>query len=88
MSSAADTLASKRGWSEKLRDLEHATFGHGGRSGRTTPTQTPSSATDNDEWIDEKWLREQEQRKEKRRKRKKAEVYVCFLCLIFHLHFF
>ncbi|KAJ7843969.1 hypothetical protein B0H13DRAFT_131525 [Mycena leptocephala] len=76
MSSAADTLASKRGWSEKLRDLEHATFGHGGRSGRTTPTQTPSSATDNDEWIDEKWLREQEQRKEKRRKRKKAEVYI------------
>ncbi|KAJ7745266.1 DUF1212-domain-containing protein [Mycena olivaceomarginata] len=40
-----------------------------------TPVQTPSSGTDRDEWIDEKWLRDQEHRKEKRRKRKKAEVY-------------
>ncbi|KAF7358538.1 DUF1212-domain-containing protein [Mycena venus] len=74
MSSYADTLASKRGWTEKLNDLGHATFG--GRSGRGTPVQTPSSGTDHDEWIDEKWFREQEQRKEKRRKRKKAEVYI------------
>ncbi|KAJ6506708.1 hypothetical protein C8R45DRAFT_1050936 [Mycena sanguinolenta] len=82
-SSAADTLASKRGWSEKLGDLQHAAFvnpfgygGGGGRSGRSTPVGTPSSGTDRDEWIDEKWLRDQEQRKEKRRKRKKAEVYI------------
>ncbi|KAJ6535102.1 hypothetical protein B0H19DRAFT_438018 [Mycena capillaripes] len=72
--SVTDTLASKRGWTEKLRDLEHATFGT--RSGRSTPAQTPSSATDHDEWIDEKWLKEQEHRREKRRKRKKAEVYI------------
>ena len=77
MSSAADTLSSKRGWTEKLNGLQHATFG--GRSGRSTPVQTPSSGTDRDEWIDEKWLRDQEHRKEKRRKRKKAEVYVSFL---------
>ncbi|KAJ7745256.1 hypothetical protein B0H14DRAFT_3606534 [Mycena olivaceomarginata] len=74
MSSAADTLSSKRGWTEKLNGLQHATFG--GRSGRSTPVQTPSSGTDRDEWIDEKWLRDQEHRKEKRRKRKKAEVYI------------
>ncbi|KAJ7860246.1 hypothetical protein B0H14DRAFT_3624004 [Mycena olivaceomarginata] len=74
MSSAADTLSSKRGWTEKLNGLQHATFG--GRSGRCTPVQTPSSGTDRDEWIDEKWLRDQEHRKEKRRKRKKAEVYI------------
>ncbi|KAJ7100584.1 hypothetical protein C8R43DRAFT_247729 [Mycena crocata] len=74
MSSVADTLASKRGWSEKLRDLEQVTFGT--RSGRSTPVQTPSSSTDHDEWIDEKWMRDQEMRKEKRRKRKKAEVYI------------
>ncbi|KAJ7214244.1 hypothetical protein B0H12DRAFT_367563 [Mycena haematopus] len=73
-SSAADTLASKRGWSEKLTDLQHAAFG--GRSGKSTPVQTPSSGTDREEWIDEKWLRDQEHRKEKRRKRKKAEVYI------------
>ncbi|KAF7341922.1 DUF1212-domain-containing protein [Mycena sanguinolenta] len=83
VSSAADTLASKRGWSEKLGDLQHAAFafghgGGGGRSGRSTPagTGTPSSGTDRDEWIDEKWLRDLEQKKEKRRKRKKAEVYI------------
>ncbi|KAK7002440.1 DUF1212-domain-containing protein [Favolaschia claudopus] len=77
ISSMADTLASKRGWTDKLQDLGH--FGGGGigggggwRSGRTTP----SSGTDRDEWIDEKWLRDQEQRREKRRKRKKAEVYI------------
>ncbi|KAJ7024858.1 hypothetical protein C8F04DRAFT_150859, partial [Mycena alexandri] len=36
-----DTLASKRGWTEKLRDLEATTFGFAngnGRSGRSTPT--------------------------------------------------
>ncbi|KAJ7760897.1 DUF1212-domain-containing protein [Mycena maculata] len=74
MSSVADTLASKRGWTEKLRDIEHVTFG--GRSGRSTPAQTPSSTTDREEWIDEKWARDQEGRREKRRKRKKAEVYI------------
>ncbi|KAJ7482684.1 hypothetical protein FB451DRAFT_1029898 [Mycena latifolia] len=74
VSSVADTLASKRGWTEKLRDIEHVAFGV--RSGRSTPVQTASSATDPDEWIDERWMREQETRREKRRKRKKAEVYI------------
>ncbi|KAJ6632256.1 hypothetical protein B0H10DRAFT_9933 [Mycena sp. CBHHK59/15] len=68
--STMSSLASKRGWTEKLRDLEHATFG-----GWSTPAQTPSSATDNEEWLDEK-QREQGNRREKRRKRKKAEVYI------------
>ncbi|KAJ6550865.1 hypothetical protein DFH09DRAFT_925648 [Mycena vulgaris] len=84
VSSVADTLASKRGWTEKLRDIEQVTFGTA-RSGRSTPMQTRSgystpgqtaSSTDPDEWIDEKWMRDQENRKEKRRKRKKAEVYI------------
>ncbi|KAJ7687847.1 hypothetical protein B0H17DRAFT_939050 [Mycena rosella] len=75
VSSVADTLASKRGWTEKLRDIEQVTFG-AARSGRSTPVQTASSATDPDEWIDERWIREQETRREKRRKRKKAEVYI------------
>ncbi|KAJ6455277.1 hypothetical protein C8R47DRAFT_1228304 [Mycena vitilis] len=76
------SLASKRGWTEKLRGMEHAMAfaASGGRSGRSTPVQTPSSGTDReqeqDEWIEEKWLREQETRREKRRKRKKAEVYI------------
>ncbi|KAJ7440306.1 hypothetical protein B0H11DRAFT_545821 [Mycena galericulata] len=74
MNSMADTLASKRGWTEKLRDLEHVAFG--GRSGRSTPAQTPSSSTDHEEWLDEKVAREQEGRRDKRRKRKKAEVYI------------
>lgn len=74
MNSVGNTLASKRGWTEKLRDIEHVAFG--GRSGRSTPAHTPSSTTDREEWIDEKWARDQEGRREKRRKRKKAEVYV------------
>ncbi|KAJ7751699.1 hypothetical protein B0H16DRAFT_1548054 [Mycena metata] len=85
-----DTLASKRGWTEKLRDLEATTFGgtgfagwngESGRSGRSTPTaRTPS--TDDEKGGEERWRwerareREQEGRKEKRRKRKKAEVYI------------
>ncbi|KAJ7629176.1 DUF1212-domain-containing protein [Mycena polygramma] len=79
---ATPSLASKRGWTEKLRGMEHAMAfaASGGRSGRSTPVQTPSSGTDReqdqDEWIEEKWLREQETRREKRRKRKKAEVYI------------
>ncbi|KAJ7127890.1 hypothetical protein C8R44DRAFT_830322 [Mycena epipterygia] len=74
VSSVADTLASKRGWTEKLRDIEQVTFGT--RSGRSTPAQTASSGSDHEEWINEKWVRDQENRKEKRRKRKKAEVYI------------
>ncbi|CAK5277842.1 unnamed protein product [Mycena citricolor] len=77
LSELAGSLASKRGWQEKLKDIEHLTFG--GRSGKSTPGQTtPStSMTDRDEWLDEKAVRDQEQhRREKRRKRKKAEVYI------------
>ncbi|KAJ7101471.1 hypothetical protein B0H15DRAFT_816210 [Mycena belliarum] len=73
-SSTLDTLASKRGWTEKLRGLEQATFGV--RSGRSTPVPSASSTTDREEWIDERWMREQEARREKRRKRRKAEVYI------------
>ncbi|KAJ7058039.1 DUF1212-domain-containing protein [Mycena amicta] len=64
-----DTLASKRGWTEKLRDTEAFTFG--GRSGRTTPVQTPSTASDEAvaEWLDEKWSKEQDKKKKERRKR-------------------
>ncbi|KAF7297301.1 hypothetical protein MIND_00963300 [Mycena indigotica] len=69
------SLASKRGWTEKLRDME--AFAFGGRSGRTTPVQTPSTATDeNPEWLDEKWTKEQDKKKRERKKRKKAEVYI------------
>ncbi|KAF7320954.1 hypothetical protein HMN09_00182100 [Mycena chlorophos] len=74
MSSLADsTFASKRGWTDKLRDMEAFAFGTGTRSGRSTP----STATDEQlEWLDEKWTREQERKKRERRKRKKAEVYI------------
>lgn len=53
----------------------------GGRSGRSTPAQSPTPTTENDEWIDEKRLQEEERRREKKRKRKKAEVYVSLLFL-------
>ncbi|KAJ7607787.1 hypothetical protein DFH06DRAFT_1018404 [Mycena polygramma] len=76
MSSAAPSLASKRGWTEKLRGLEHAAFG-GRRSGLSTPAlPTPSTETDQESLVEEQWVRDQEHRREKRRKRKKAEVYI------------
>ncbi|KAF7307719.1 hypothetical protein MKEN_01132000 [Mycena kentingensis (nom. inval.)] len=75
--SSFGTLASKRGWTEKLRDMEAFPFSAGGRSGRSTPVQTPSTATDeHTDWLDEKWVRDQEKKKKDRRKRKKAEVYI------------
>ncbi|KAJ7187258.1 hypothetical protein C8R46DRAFT_1025147 [Mycena filopes] len=84
-----DTLASKRGWTEKLRDLEQTTFGTTfgeRRSGRSTPTVRSTPSTE-DEAVEEwRWEREQEKerererehegRREKRMKRKKAEVYI------------
>ncbi|KAJ7279399.1 hypothetical protein C8J57DRAFT_1058947 [Mycena rebaudengoi] len=78
VSSVAETLTSKRGWTEKLRDIEAVTFGTGVRtpSGRSTPNgMSQATSTDHDEWLDEKYTRDLE-RKEKRRKRRKVEVYI------------
>ncbi|KAJ7628480.1 hypothetical protein FB45DRAFT_794332 [Roridomyces roridus] len=71
------SLASKRGWTEKLRDLESfalsGTAHERQRSGRSTPA---SSITDRDEWFEDKLAHQAGEKRDKRRKRKKAEVYI------------
>ncbi|KAJ6498494.1 hypothetical protein C8R47DRAFT_1212182 [Mycena vitilis] len=49
MGSAAPSLASKRGWTEKLRGLEH-----GGLSTPALPTPSPSS--DGESLVEEQWI--------------------------------
>uniref|UniRef100_A0A0W0FGU4 DUF1212-domain-containing protein n=1 Tax=Moniliophthora roreri TaxID=221103 RepID=A0A0W0FGU4_MONRR len=79
-------------WTAVLKDLPYGSSAlslhsgsHGGwrtpKSGRSTPTPTPTSGSEGErgEWIGDAWLAEKErrerERKEKKR-RKKAEIYI------------